>query len=83
MDSIEHFPQWDEKQLVVGERSTSYLVVPWDKTTIEYLETNPTRNLLMSWKYIHHLVKEAQSVSGYAFQFYSQRNLVRSPGKSS
>ena len=48
----------------VGELATSYLEVPWDRTTLEYLETNPTRNLLMLWEYIHHLVMGAQTNSG-------------------
>ena len=55
--------------MAVGEVFTSYLEVLWDKNSLENLETNPTRNLLMSWKYIHHLVMDTQvsSVSGDEF----------------
>ena len=63
MDSMEQFFQWDERQLAVGELSTSYLEVPQDKTALEYLKTNPIKNLLMLCKYIHHLVMEAQPAS--------------------
>ena len=58
------FSQWDERQLAVGELSTSYLEVPWDKNSLEYF--SHTRNLLMLWKYILHLIMDAQvsSVSG-------------------
>ena len=31
MDDIEHFYQWDEKYLVIGELSTSYFENSWDK----------------------------------------------------
>ena len=38
-----------------------------DKHSLEYLKTSPTQNLLLLWKYIHHLVQEAQSLPGDAF----------------
>ena len=40
--------------------------MPLDKNSLEYLVTNLTWNLLMSWKYIHYIVMDAQvsSVSG-------------------
>ena len=38
MDSREHFFQWDERQLAVGEHSTSYLENPWDKHSLELLK---------------------------------------------
>ena len=82
MDSMEQFFQWDGRHLAVRGLSTSYLEVPWDKTTLEYLKTNPTTNPLMLWKYFHHLVMVAQPISGDVFPFYFQRTLARSPGKS-
>ena len=30
MEAMEQFFQWDERQLAVGELSTSYLEIPWD-----------------------------------------------------
>ena len=66
---MEKSVQWNERQLAVGELSTSYLEVPWDKHSLEYLKADHRRNLLMLWKYIHHLVMDAQvsSVSGDEF----------------
>ena len=76
-DSMEQPFQWDKRQLAAGELSTCYLEVRWDKTTLEYLRTNPTRNLLMLWKYIHHLVMEAQTVSGDAFSILLPENFCK------
>ena len=58
-----HFYQWDEKYLVIGELSTSYLENTWDKGNPEFLQTNPIKNLHILWKYPHHLVREAQESS--------------------
>ena len=44
---MEDIYQWDERQLAMGELSTSYLENPWDKHSLEYLKINPTWNLLM------------------------------------
>ena len=57
----------------------------WDERQFPLLsgETNPTMNLLMLWKYIHHLVMEAQTDSGEAFSIYFPRTFARSHGKSS
>ena len=77
MDPMEQLFQWDERQLAVAELSTSYLENPRDQHSLEYLKTNPTRNLLMLWKYIHHLVMEAQSVSGHAFFILLPENFCK------
>ena len=63
MDDMELFCQWDEKYLSIGELSTSYLVKSWDKGNPEFLKTNSINNLHMLWKYLHHLVREAQESS--------------------
>ena len=55
MDDMELFYQWDEKYMSIGELSTSY---PENS-----LKTNSTKNLHMLWKYLHHLVREAQDSS--------------------
>ena len=57
------FTPWDEKYLVIGELSTSYLEKSWDKGNLEFLKTNPIKTLHMLWKYLHHLVREAQESS--------------------
>ena len=69
MDDVEQFCQWAEKYLVTGELSTSYLEKSWDKSNQEFLKTNPIKNLNMLWKYLYHLLREAQesSISGYPF----------------
>ena len=74
-DSMEHIFQWEERELAVGELSTSYLERPWDKYNIEFIKTNPIRNLLMLNKYIHHLVQEAQSLPGDAVSILLPENL--------
>ena len=56
MDGMEQFYQWNEKYLAIGELSTSYFENSWDKG-------NPIKNLHMLWKYLHHLVREAQESS--------------------
>ena len=60
---MELFCQWDEKYLSFGELSTSYLEKSWDKANPEFLKTNSIKNLHMLWKYLHHLVREAQESS--------------------
>ena len=57
------FYQWDEKYLSIGELSTSYFENSWDKGNPEFLKTNFIKNLLMIWKYLHHLVRETQESS--------------------
>ena len=76
---MEQLFQWDERQLVVGELPTSYLEIPWDKNSLEYLKTNPTRHLLMLWKYIHHIDIDAQvsSISGDAFFILLPENFYK------
>ena len=56
---MEQFYQWD----VIGELSTSYFENSWDRGNAEFLKTNPIKNLHMFWKYLHHLVREAQESS--------------------
>ena len=41
----------------------SYFENSWDKCNAEFLKTNPITNLHMFWKYLHHLVREAQESS--------------------
>ena len=60
---MEHFYQWDEKYLAIGELSTSYLENSLDKGSPKFLKTNPIKNLHMLWKYLYHLVREAQESS--------------------
>ena len=60
MDDMGQFYQWDEKYLAIGELSTSYFENSWDKGNPELLKTNCIKNLHMLWKYLHHLVREAQ-----------------------
>ena len=55
--------EWDEKCLAIGELSTCYLENSWDKGNPEFLKTNSIKNLHMLWKYLHHLVREAQESS--------------------
>ena len=76
---MEKSVQWNEGQLAVGELSISYLKVPWDKHRLEYLKADHTRNLLMLWKYIHHLVMDAQvsSVSGDEFSILFPENFCK------
>ena len=75
--STKTFSQWDERQLAVGELSTSYLEVPWDKNSLEYF--SHTRNLLMLWKYILHLIMDAQvsSVSCDDFSILLPENFCK------
>ena len=63
MDDMELFYQCDEKCLAIGGLSTSYLENSWDKGNPEFLKTNSIKNLHMLWKYLHHLVREAQESS--------------------
>ena len=60
MDDMEMFYQWDEKYISIGELSTSYLENSWNEGNPEFLKTNSIKNLHMLWKYLHHLVREAQ-----------------------
>ena len=60
---MELFYQWDEKYLAIGELSTSYLENSWDKGNPEIFMTHSIKNLHMLWKYLHHLVREAQESS--------------------
>ena len=57
------FYKWDEKYLSIGELSTSYLENSWDKGNPEFLKASSIKNLHMLWKYLHHLVREAQESS--------------------
>ena len=77
---MEQFFQWDERQLAVGELSTSYIEIPNDKHSLKYLKTNPTRNLLLLGKYTHQLVMETQSVPGMHISFSFQGTFARSHG---
>ena len=72
MDDMELFYQWDEKYLSIGKLSTSYLENSWDKGNPEFLKTNSIKNLHMVWKYLHHLVREAQesSIPGNPFSIW-------------
>ena len=63
MDDMGQFYQLDEKYLMIGELSTSYSENSWDKGNPEFLKTNPIKNLYKLWKYLHHLVREAQELS--------------------
>ena len=60
MEDMEQFYHWNEKYLAIGELSTSYFENSWDKGNPEFLKMNPMKNLHMLWKYLHHLVREAQ-----------------------
>ena len=60
MDDMEMFYQRDEKYISIGELSTSYPENSWDEGNPEFLKTNSIKNLHMLWKYLHHLVREAQ-----------------------
>ena len=66
---MEQFYEWDERYLAIAELSTSYLDIPWDKKGLEFLKTNPIKNLLMLWQYLHHLVREAQGSPKYTAEF--------------
>ena len=57
---MNQFYQWD---VAIGEFSTPYFENSWDKSNPEFLNTNPIKNLHMLWKYLHHLVREAQESS--------------------
>ena len=57
------FTNGNEKYLVIGELSTSYLENSWDIGNPEFSKTNPIKNLHMLWKYLHHLVRKAQESS--------------------
>ena len=59
MNIVEQSDEWDERYLAKGELSTSNLDTPWGKKSLEVLKTNPIKNLLMLWKYLHDLVGEA------------------------
>ena len=74
IDSIEQVFEWDERQLAVPEHSTSYLDTLWDKTSLEYLNTNPRKNLLMLGNTCATLWRP---------NLYPERTLARSLGKSS
>ena len=65
MDTIKQFYEWDVRYLAIGELSTSYLDKPWDKKSLELLKTNPIKNMLVLWKYLPHLVREAQASPKY------------------
>ena len=69
MDTMEHFYEWDERYLAIGELSTSYLGIPWNKKSLEFLKTSPIKNLLMLCKYLHHLVREADASPKYIDEF--------------
>ena len=58
MDDMGLFYKWDEKYLSIGELSTSFLDISWDKGNPEFLKTNSIKNLHMLWKYLHYLVRE-------------------------
>ena len=64
-----HFFQWDEKCIAMGELSTSYLENSWDKVNPEFLKTNSIKNLHMLRKYLQHLVREVQESSIPGNQF--------------
>ena len=77
MDTLEQIFQWNKRQLEVGELSSSYLVNPRDKHSLEYLKTNLTRILLMFWKYVHRLLQVAQSLPGDAFSILLPENFCK------
>ena len=52
MATMEQFYQWDERHSALGDLSTSYFEPSWDKSSPEFLKTNPIKNLLMLWKYM-------------------------------
>ena len=60
---MELFYQWDEKCLAIGELSTSSFENSCDKGNPEFLKTKSIKNVHMLWKYLHHLVREAQESS--------------------
>ena len=63
MDTLEHFFQWNEDDIRIGEPHTSYLENSWDKSYLEFIKNNSIRNLHMLWKYLHHLVRKAKASS--------------------
>ena len=67
---MEQFYQFNEKYVALGELSISYFENSWDRSNPEFLKTNPVKNLHMLWKYLHHLVKEAQESSIPGNPFY-------------
>ena len=72
IDDMGQVFQWNEKYVVIGELSTSYLGNSWDKDNPKLLKTNPIQDLYMLWKYLHHLVREAQepSIPGHPFSIF-------------
>ena len=63
MDDMEQFYQCDEKYLAIGELSTSYFENSCNKCNPEFIKINPIKNVHMLWKYLHHIVREAQESS--------------------
>ena len=66
---MESFYQWNENWITIGEPHTSYLENSWDKGNLEFLKTNAIQSLYMPWKYLHHLVKEAEESSNHENKF--------------
>ena len=63
METMGQFYQWNKTDITIGEPHTSYLENSWDKGNLEFLKTNSIQNLHMLWKYLHHLVREAEESS--------------------
>ena len=74
---MEQVFEWDERQLAVVQLSTYYLKNPRDKHSSEYLKTNPTRNLIILLKYIHHIFMEALPLPGDAFSILLPENFCK------
>ena len=68
---MEQFYQWNENDITIGELHTSYLENSWDRSNLEFLNTNSIMNLHMLWKYLHHSGRKAKesSTPGDPFSF--------------
>ena len=71
IETKEHFHQWNKNDITIGEPHTSYLENSWDKSNLEFLKTNSTRNLHMLWKYLYHLARKTKesSTTGDPYSF--------------
>ena len=60
MENMEQFFQWNENWISIGEPQTPYIENSMDKGNLEFLKINSIQNLHMLWKYLCHLIREAE-----------------------
>ena len=63
MENMKQFFEWNENWISIGEPQTSYNENSWDKGNQESMKVNSIQNLHMLWKYLHHLIREAEESS--------------------